>query len=193
MRKLKKLVILLIMLSLVACESKETLVTTKMETKNQIEAIIDEQVAKLEESNLDPVLNETSDFEDILKEARNKKIDSDVSYDLTKMNKDMIYATVYLFMTEPDEFIGETVRVRGEYLKASYEENNQYYSYCFISDAAGCCSQGLEFDLGKGHNEKIKKLKEKTEIEVVGTFETYYEGGKRFCRLRDAKLEKLSQ
>lgn len=175
---------------------------------NQINKEIDEQVKKLEDeekkgtsSNLSSegqivtengqVLGATSDFEAKLKEAKNQKAVDGIDYDLTNMGSDMVYATVYLMMTEPDDFEGKKFKMRGQYLSAYYEPRDAYYNYCFISDAAGCCSQGIEFATKENLKYPDDFPKDETNIEVVGEFESYMEDGKLYCHLKDSQMTVL--
>ena len=66
------------------------------------------------------------------------------------MDSDMIYATVYQMMSDPEQYVGKTFRIEGKFY-VTYDEmtKNQYY-YCVIKDATECCAQGLEFVWGDG-------------------------------------------
>lgn len=205
-----------LMFTAAACNKKNA--GTKIEKQNivekaiseQVNKEIDEQVKKLEDEekaatsglpdNGDQIVTQngsvigaTSDFEAQLEKAKNQKAVDGIDYDLTTMGSDMVYATVYLFMTQPEDFEGKMVRMKGQYLSAYYKPRDSYYSYCFISDAAGCCSQGIEF----ATKEKLKYPddfpKDETEIEVVGEFETYTEDGKLYCHLKDSDMTILKE
>lgn len=172
---------------------------------NQINKEIDEQVKKLEDeekkgtsSNLSSegqivtengqVLGAASDFEEKLKEVKNQKSVDGIDYDLTNMGSDMVYATVYLLMTQPEDFEGKKFKMKGQYLSAFFEATKKYYNYCFISDAAGCCSQGIEFATKKKLKYPKDFPKDETDIEVVGVFESYTEEGKLYCHLKDSEM-----
>ena len=66
-----------------------------------------------------------------------------------------------------------------------------YYNYCFISDAAGCCSQGIEFETKKKLKYPKGFPKDGTDIEVEGVFESYTEEGKLYCHLKNAEMTVL--
>ena len=201
-------------LTITACNKGQT--ETKLEKQNivekaisnQVNKEIDEQVKKLEDeekaatssvSNTEgqivtengQVLGATSDFEAKLKEAKNQEAVNGVDYDLTTMGSDMVYATVYLLMTQPEEFEGKKFRMKGQYLSSYFEPTKKYYSYCFISDAAGCCSQGIEFAPKKKLKYPKDFPKDGTDIEVVGVFESYTEEGKLYCHLKNAEMTVL--
>ena len=105
-----------------------------------------------------------------------------VDVDLSVMDSDMIYATVYQMM-----YVGKTFRIEGKFY-VTYDEmtKNQYY-YCVIKDATECCAQGLEFVWGDGsHIYPDEYPTDGTEVIVDGTFELYMENDSRYCRLANA-------
>lgn len=68
--------------------------------------------------------------------------EASVDVDLSVMDSDMIYATVYQMMSDPEQYVGKTFRIEGKFY-VTYDEmtKNQYY-YCVIKDATECCAQG---------------------------------------------------
>lgn len=119
-----------------------------------------------------------------------------VDVDLTLMGSDLIYATVYQMMSKPEEYEGKTIRIEGKYYASYYPITDKYYNYCLIADAAACCSQGLEFELGGGAAYPDGYPEDQSEVIVTGVFETYTEeAGQTFyyCRLRDAEYQLASE
>lgn len=116
-----------------------------------------------------------------------------VDYDLTSMSKDMVYATIYQVMYEPDKYVGKVFRVQGPYYPVYVDETGKYYHYCLIQDAAACCTQGMEFVWEDGsHIYPDEYPAENTEITVQGTFEIYTEDEDSsfvYFRLNPATLE----
>lgn len=110
-----------------------------------------------------------------------------VDVDLSVMDSDMIYATVYQMMSDPEQYVGKIFRIEGKFY-VTYDEmtKNQYY-YCVIKDATECCAQGLEFVWGDGsHIYPDEYPTDGTEVIVDGTFELYMENDSRYCRLANA-------
>ena len=110
-----------------------------------------------------------------------------VDVDLSVMDSDMIYATVYQMISDPEQYVGKTFRIEGKFY-VTYDEmtKNQYY-YCVIKDATECCAQGLEFVWGDGsHIYPDEYPTDGTEVIVDGTFELYMENDSRYCRLANA-------
>lgn len=110
-----------------------------------------------------------------------------VDVDLSVMDSDMIYATVYQMMSDSEQYVGKTFRIEGKFY-VTYDEmtKNQYY-YCVIKDATECCAQGLEFVWGDGsHIYPDEYPTDGTEVIVDGTFELYMENDSRYCRLANA-------
>ena len=58
-----------------------------------------------------------------------------VDYDLTQMNGDMVYATVYQMMADPATYEGKTFRMEGLYTPIIVEDTGKIYHYCLIQDA----------------------------------------------------------
>lgn len=113
--------------------------------------------------------------------------EASVDVDLSVMDSDMIYATVYQMMSDPEQYVDKTFRIEGKFY-VTYDEmtKNQYY-YCVIKDATECCAQGLEFVWGDGsHIYPDEYPTDGTEVVVDGTFELYMENDSRYCRLADA-------
>lgn len=113
--------------------------------------------------------------------------EASVDVDLSVMDSDMIYATVYQMMSDPEQYVGKTFRIEGKFY-VTYDEmtKNQYY-YCVIKDATECCAQGLEFVWGDGsHIYPDEYPTDGTEVVVDGIFELYMEKDSRYCRLANA-------
>lgn len=93
--------------------------------------------------------------------------------DLTIMNANMVYAQVLQMVQDPESYVGKTVRLEGEYYSAPGPQKTYYFAY--VSDAAACCSQGLEFVLEEDAPEEYPP--EGAFILLEGVFETYTEEG----------------
>ena len=109
-----------------------------------------------------------------------------VDIDLTRMSSTMVYSTVFNMVTNPATFVGKTMRMRGEYTTyhISIDDPSQIIHACLVRDAAGCCSQGLEFVLSNG-----KYPAGANEITVVGTIAVQKVDGKDVCYLKNSALE----
>ncbi|MBR1674328.1 MAG: hypothetical protein IJ703_05140 [Eubacterium sp.] len=116
---------------------------------------------------------------------------SDVDIDITVMSSDMVYATVYQMVYNPRDYIGKTVKIRGNYYVAysNNPENDNFYNYCLVADATACCQQGLEFLCFDGHDTYPDDFPaDGTEVEVTGVFEMYEEEGYTYMRLTYADM-----
>ena len=110
-----------------------------------------------------------------------------VDVDLSVMDSDMIYATVYQMMSDPEQYVGKTFRIEGKFYVTFDEMTKNQYYYCVIKDATECCAQGLEFVWGDGsHIYPDEYPTDGTEVIVDGTFELYMENDSRYCRLANA-------
>lgn len=96
-----------------------------------------------------------------------------VDVDLTLLSSTMVYAEVYAMVTETDQYIGKTVKMKGLFATQEYRGNRLYA--CIVRDATACCAQGLEFELAGSHTYPEEYPEPGEEITVVGTVNTYIE------------------
>lgn len=108
--------------------------------------------------------------------------------DLTVLSSTMIYSEVYNMMVTPEDYNGRTVKMKGQFAGYQDPENNKNYYAVIIADATACCQKGLEFVLAGDYKYPDDYPADGTEITVAGTFETYEEGGYKYCHLTDAKM-----
>ena len=116
-------------------------------------------------------------------ESELPKIGGDM-IDLSEMSATMVYSEVFAMMTEPEQYIGKTIKMTGVCNRYTNIETGADYYACIITDATACCSQGIEFKLPDG--EKYPQMG--TTITVMGTFGSYIEDGNEFYVLLDATL-----
>lgn len=170
-----------------------------MKTGNSVDDVINSQIKASEQEPETVAGNESdeqADTEEPEKEMWKTEItisssESTVDYDLTQMDSDMVYATVYQMMAVPEQYEGKTFRIEGNFYEIYFEPTAKYYFYCVIQDATACCAQGMEFVWGDGsHVYPDEYPEEDAEVIVEGTFETYTEEGDEnlYCRLKDATL-----
>ncbi|MCL2815661.1 MAG: hypothetical protein FWD23_13775 [Oscillospiraceae bacterium] len=106
-----------------------------------------------------------------------------VDIDLTLLSGTMVYAEVYNMMTQPDDYMGKSIKMNGLYYTAYYEETGLYYHYVIIEDATACCQQGMEFLWNGEHSYPVDYPEESSKVEVVGVFGSYDELGKTYYYL----------
>ena len=111
-----------------------------------------------------------------------------VDYDLTQMNSDMVYSTIYNMLNTPEDYLGKIVKVKGTMATFHDEQTDQYYYSCVIADAMACCSQGLEFIWGDGTHEPSEYPEDGADLVVTGVFETYEENNVMYYRLNHATI-----
>lgn len=187
-------------------DEKEIVQDTKEDSKEKKETKKQEKEVKEKESKDTKVKKDAKKTEDTkqeikeekeIKEPSKKKEEtvkkeqktSTIDYDLTKMNSDMIYATVFQMMIDPDSYIGKTIKMKGLYYASYNELNDKYYHFVVVADAAACCSQGIEFVWGDGsHVYPDEYPLDETEVEVTGVFEGYQEDGEdnTYYRLKNS-------
>lgn len=150
------------------------------------EAQAEETEAVKEEPEVSASVEETRESESV--EEVTAEI-SDVDLDLTQLSKTMVYAEVYNIMVNPEDYVGKTVRMNGDYYIYTDDTTGQQYFYCVIRDATACCAQGIEFVLTDDYKFPEDYPEEGAFVTVSGRFDTYMEDDLLYCTLRDAVLE----
>ena len=111
-----------------------------------------------------------------------------VDVDITVLNSVMTYSQVFDMITNPDSYKGKVVKMDGMYVCNFPQEGEQFYCACVIMDATACCSQGIEFELDDTYAYPDDYPEYEDTVTVIGTFDTYMDGGYQYCTLRNARL-----
>lgn len=205
---MKKNIGLFLFLSIVvlsACESKIPSLRTSRSTSKTVNQVLEEQKNANSDKNHGGNVVNPNDKNNInisggesnigagsnlKKESNNQNSNAtNIDVDLTRLNAIMVYSEVNNMMTEPEDYVGKKVRMRGKLAVYKYPERN-YYT-CIIADATACCQQGMEFLWAGNHKYPEDYPNEGDEIVVTGTFDIYYEGENKYCQLKDSILVKI--
>ena len=111
-----------------------------------------------------------------------------VDLDLSKLSGTVVYSQVYDMMADPEAYMGQVVRVKGNFNYFKDEGTGQEYFAVVIADATACCAQGMEFIWAGNHTYPADYPELDSVITVTGTFGTYMEDGFEYIRLDDATL-----
>ena len=78
-----------------------------------------------------------------------------------------------VFMLIGDQYLGKRIKARGSFGYYKDENTGEEYFAVVISDAAGCCSQGIEFVLDGEYRYPEDYPEPGTDITVTGIFDHY--------------------
>lgn len=82
-------------------------------------------------------------FSDVSSDAEKKS--SSVDFDLSVMNANMVYATVFDMMVFPENYSGKTLKMKGSLeIFNNSPDGSPVYSV-IVADALSCCKTGIEF------------------------------------------------
>ena len=112
-----------------------------------------------------------------------------VDLDLSALSGTVVYSQVYNMVMQPDQYLGQTVRVRGNFSYFQDPVTMKEYFAVIIADAAACCAQGIEFVWRGEHRYPDDYPPLETEMTVTGEFGTYEENGFTYLQLSDADVE----
>ena len=96
----------------------------------------------------------------------NSVISQKIDSDLTKLSDIMLLAEVNNMIMQPDKYLGQTIKVRGNYYISELGDSETIYHLVLIPDSTGCCYQGFEFVWEGNHTYP----EEETEIIVTGVY-----------------------
>lgn len=114
--------------------------------------------------------------------------ESEYDIDLTKLSSSMVYAQVYDMVYSSDDYIGQSVKVSGQFSYYKDPQTDNEYFAVLVSDAAACCSQGIEFVLDGEYSYPEDYPETGTDITVTGRFSYYKENYATYVQLTDAEL-----
>lgn len=103
--------------------------------------------------------------------------EGEVDLDLTQMSSTVVYSEVYNIMTDPETYMGKTIKMDGQFAVYTDEETGKHYFACIITDATACCQQGIEFIWEGNHMYPQDYPEMGTIITVTGVFDKYEEYG----------------
>lgn len=111
--------------------------------------------------------------------------------DLTQLSSTMLYSEVYNIMAMPEDYIGKTIKMNGQFtvFEGEPEDSHDYYFAVVIEDATACCQQGIEFVWSGEHSYPEDYPALGANITVTGVFETYTENERNYCHLVDSTVE----
>ena len=139
----------------------------------------------------DPATSQAQSAEETPPEASSEPTQGSglVDVDLTKLSSTMVYSEVYHLIYNPDDYIGKTIKMEGQFAYYENPDTKDQYFACMIADAMACCSQGLEFVLAGEHTYPDDYPARGADITVTGEFESYKDADGFTCyRLVDAVL-----
>lgn len=115
-----------------------------------------------------------------------------VDIDLSKLNTMMTYSTLFNIMTNPDNYIGKVIKIKGLFDSAKDPDTNIDYFAVVIMDASACCSSGLDFEPKKEYNYHYPADYPEigSSITVIGKFERYVDGEEVYYHLAEADILK---
>ena len=164
---IKQCVILLICIILVGCSktATPTVPTGKPVSNNPTSSDIGNQGEASSSNN-----------NDISFAGGNKKDIPDF-IDLTTVNSTMLAVEVHNIVTNPEDYIGKTIKIMGPYCNEYFADTDKYYHYVLYD----YCCQVVEFEWNGDHKCPDDYPVQLTEIEIVGKFDTYRELGQQYC------------
>ena len=103
-----------------------------------------------------------------------------IDIDLTKMGGTTAYAYLINILTEPADYVGQRIRMRGTADESYLEETETTYHYVVLFDESSCCAQGVEYVLS---DERAEYPALESAFEITGTLQPYEEDGLAYIHI----------
>lgn len=104
--------------------------------------------------------------------------------DLSAMSQTDAYAELCRILLYPEDYVGQELRLSGEYLLLEIPETGRTYHICLLYDPNGDEPQAMEFVLADPSAYPVNG----DTITICGRLETYDEDGYPYYHLADAEL-----
>lgn len=191
MRKYKCLpFILLLILLLTSCygENQQGLQTKKAVSIEDISEEIDEQRGNnsLEKTVSQKEPDTDEDF-DVETEIQNNQ-SSDVDIDLTDVSSTIAYTQLFVIQRKPDEYIGKTVKLNGEFQVIENTENNIKFFAIIVSDDAACCKVGYEIVFSEKYKQSTDFPQIGENVTLVGKVNGFEKDGLTYINLIEVEI-----
>lgn len=138
---------------------------------------------KPQESTSSDISNSNSDVANTNSDVANADTE-EIDVDLTQLSSTMIFAEVSHMMMSPEEYVGKTVKMSGEYYASYYEHTDKHYHFVIIADAEACCQEGMEFILVDDHDGTDSYPTDGEKVEICGKFSSYIEMGRTYYHIK---------
>jgi len=96
-----------------------------------------------------------------------------VGVDLSGVSDMLAFAQVVIILETPEDYLGETMKIRGNYYPVFFESTQQYHHLLIVGDETQCCQSGIEFMWNGEHTFPDDYPDENAEIEISGVFASY--------------------
>ena len=106
-----------------------------------------------------------------------------VDMNLAGISSTVVYAAIVNILQNPENYLGKTIRISGDYHTFYFEPFDRYFHFVSIEGPTGCCPQALKFIYGSDRTSLDNYPTENALIEVVGVFSSYEEMGRHFYYL----------
>ena len=183
---MKKLFVLCMTLALLATGCADN--TAETRPANQTANVNDVIQQQISQSTGSAAQDETADKQTSKTAGTVMESSEPADIDLTEMSSTMVYSEIYNIISNPQAYSGKKIKIRGSFIDYLDPASGNRYFSCVVQDATACCSQGMEFLLTDDYKYPDDYPADGSEICVMGTFSTYYEGEYMYCTLKDSQL-----
>lgn len=101
--------------------------------------------------------------------------------DLSQLSDTMAYAEFFFVASQPDNYRGKTLRIRGVYQTLYAESLGETLHWLVLTDQTACCSVALTLSLPEGS--PLQYPENGAEMELLGVIDYYTVGDQLYPRM----------
>ena len=113
--------------------------------------------------------------------------DSEIEVDinLSKMSETMSHAKAETIIGAPNDYVGQTIKIKGKYSYSYWEDSGRYY-HDIIVEGSATCPKMFELDWETWYGDIPE---DGAAIEIIGTLRSYPENGNVYAYIEVKQLE----
>jgi len=117
--------------------------------------------------------------------------DVHVDVDLTALSSTMAQAEFINILTNPSDYLGKTIRVRGPYFNINFQEFGEVFHFVMVIEGDECCRMGFEFILSGDYAYPDDFPSQYARIEITGVLSVIEHGEQNFLYLATDEITLL--
>ena len=153
---MSKFLIIVIVVFLGGCKNNEPISTIVLPTLNPNPTVVGEYF-EIDEEEID-----SSSLDHL-----------EVEHDLSKLSKTMSYAYLTRITDNPDDYLNETVKIKGVYYSGSIPDSDEKFHGIMLLDEAACCMGYIDIRLPDG----VPYPKELSQMVIIGEIIEWNQAG----------------
>jgi hypothetical protein len=106
-------------------------------------------------------------------------LETNIDIDLTSFSGTMVSATLLNIISNPDDYLGQRIRMSGKYFHIFWEHTDLNYHFVLVEGQDGCCPKIMEFRRDSDYIFPDDFPDDEALIQITGIFGTHEDFGEK--------------